>query len=223
MNKLLHTIGLVSIMALSACASPSTTPKPVDLNFAAMQAVPLSVGAVQVLNASAPSIAPKNLMLKNASPAAALERYAAQRLHAAGGQGTLNFTIQQASIVSREVVPTKTGSWIKDNVKLGNPTEHTVTMKVGINLTGRPGQPDMTSAFSMERKKTIPAEESLQQRDYEINQLIEYMVRDMDASIVKALNDNMHVVVGPGPLTFGNPMPMNDANNQVPVMLNNAR
>jgi len=219
MNRFL-ILCTASVLALSACASPSDTRPPVDLNFMQMSAVPLSVGTVQVLNASVPSAAPKNIALKNAAPEVALERYAAQRLKAAGGQGTLNFIIQQASITSQEVLPEGNG-W-KDKLELGKPTEHTVIMKVGIDLVGVPGQPEMKSAYSLERKLTVPAQASLEDRDWQINNLIASMVKDMDSSVLKGLNENMHVVIGPGPITFGNSMPINNPNNQIPVMLNNA-
>lgn len=220
MKQFLKIIGVVSVLALSACASPSTTPAPVDLNFSQMQPVDLNVGAVQVLNASVPNAAPKGIALRNASPAGALERYAARRLKAAGGAGTLNFVIQQATITSREVTPTG-GDWT-DNLNLGKPTEHTVTMRVGLNLTGT-GSPDMKSAYTLERKVTVSAGSSLAQRDYEINSLIQNMVRDMDAAVIRGLNENMRILVGPGPITFGTPMPMNDTANQLPVMIQNAQ
>ena len=114
-------LGVAAVLSLGACASPSTAPRAVDLNFTQMSPVPLNVGSVQVLNASAPSAQAKGIALKNASPVGALERYAARRLNAAGGAGTLNFVIQQASITSREVMPTG-GDWT-DNLQLGKPTE----------------------------------------------------------------------------------------------------
>lgn len=214
--RFLSTLGLVSALTLAACTSPSITPQPLDLTFSQMQGVDLSVGTVQVLNASQPNAAPKGIALKNASPAVALENYATQRLRAAGGEGTLNFIIQQATITSREVVPTG-GNWT-DNFHLGKPTEHTVTMRVGIDLKGR-SAPDMKSAYTLERKTTISAGASLAQRDYEINKLITDMVRDMDKAVIKGLNENMHIVLAPGPITFGDQMSVSDASKQLPTML----
>ncbi|HEY8963346.1 MAG TPA: hypothetical protein VIN59_02660 [Alphaproteobacteria bacterium] len=220
MNKFFKALSVVSILTLAACASPSTTPAPVDMSFSQMAPVGLNVAAVQVLNASAPSPTMKGMALTNTSPATALETYATRRLQAEGTQGTLNFTIQQATMRSREVAP-DAGNWT-DNMHLGKPTEHTVTMKVGLNLSGIPGITSMKSGYTLERKKTIPAGASLAQRDYEINTLIKSMVQDMDAAVMKGLSENMHIVAGPVPMTYGNAMPMNDAANQVPVMINNA-
>jgi len=219
MNRFL-ILSVASVLSLGACASPSTMPKAVDLNFTQMSPVPLNVGTVQVLNASAPSVQAKGVALRNASPAGALERYAAHRLNAAGRAGNLNFVIRQATITSREIMPTG-GDWT-DNLQLGKPTEHTVTMRVGLELSGT-GMPTMKSAYTLERKKTVSAGASLAQRDYEINSLIESMVRDLDAAVMKGLNENMHIVIGPSPMTFGTPMPMNDAASQIPVMLNGAQ
>jgi hypothetical protein len=200
MKKALLIMAAAAALLPAACAPTATATRPVDLSFAQMAPLELNVGAVQVVDQAAPG--PKGARVL---PAQALETYAARRLKAAGGEGTLHFIIQQASLTSAESPPA--GNWT-DAFRLSSPMEYTVTMRVGLDLDGRASQPNIRSAYTLERKKTLPAGTSLAGRDYELNTLIESMVHDIDQAVQTGLSQNMKVLLSPGPLTFGNPAPL---------------
>jgi hypothetical protein len=198
----LFTAALVALVPLAACTTTSTGPsRPVDFTFSYMEPISLNVGAVQVLDASDPN-APK---MSRVSPSQALQSYARRRLKAVGGEGTLNFVIQQASVSAAE--SQGTGDWT-EAFQLSKPMEYTVTMRVGLDLEGRTTRPNIRSAYTLERKKTLPAGASLADRDRELNKLIETMVRDMDQAVQTGLANNMRIMVTPGAITFGNPAPL---------------
>lgn len=184
----------VATVALSACAQTPKKMTPADLSFAQLQPLQISVNNVQIVNQAPATGNPR------VQPGAALERYARRRLHATGGDGVLNFVIQQASLQSAE--GELAGNWT-DAFQLSRPMEYTITMRVGLTLTGRAARPDVKSAFTLERKKTLPAGASLADRDLELNKLIEAMVRDTDPAVQRGLADNMKILVSPGAYTFG--------------------
>lgn len=198
MNR--HTLlALLAATALSGCAAATPATRPVDMTFSQMKPIALNVGAVQVINNTQPVKNPRVM------PAVALQNYARHRLDAVGGEGTLNFVIQQASLTEGQAETT--GDWT-EAFQLQRPIEYTLTMRVGLDLVGRTTQPNMTSAFTIERKKVLPAGSSLADRDSALNHLVEAMVYDMDKSVATGLSTSMKIVVAPGAITFGTPAPL---------------
>lgn len=201
----LMTAALVAIVPLAACTSTTskTPPQQPDLGFTQMQPLVLNVGAVKVLDQSTNPNA--RYFEGRVAPAAALSRYAKARLQAAGGEGTLNFIIQQATLTSSEAQGA--GNWT-DSFRISNPMEYTITMRVGLDLNGRTTQPNVKSAYTLERKKQLPAGVSLAERDRELNLLLADMVKSMDIAVERGLEDNMRIIVRPGAITFGQPEKM---------------
>lgn len=201
-RKTLLLIAVAAALPFAACAPVQKNTTPADLSFSQLQRLELNVGGVQVINQAQPTSNPR------VQPGAALARYANRRLQAVGGEGTLNFVIQQASLKSQE--GETAGDWT-DAFLLSKPMEYTVTMRVGLDLVGRSTRPDIRSAFTLERKKQLAAGASLADRDRELNKLIEAMVRDVDPAVQRALADNMKILVAKGPITFGyQPLPVNE-------------
>jgi|GEM_PF-2434180 len=201
-RKSLLMIAVAALMPMAACTTTPKNTTPADLSFQQLQRLDLNVGGVQVINNAGASDNPR------VQPGAALARYANRRLQAVGGEGTLNFVIEQASLSSKE--GETAGNWT-DAFLLSKPMEYTITMKVGLNLVGRSTRPDVKSAFTLERKKQLPEGSSLQDRDRELNKLIEAMVRDVDPAVQRALADNMKILVAKGPITFGaTALPINE-------------
>ncbi len=204
-RHLLMTAALLAILPVAACTATTSKapPQQADLSFSQMQPLSLNVGAVKVIdNFTSPDT---RYFEGRVSPASALARYAKARLQASGGEGTLNFVIQQASLTSSEAQGS--GTWT-DALQLSTSMEYTVTMRVGLDLTGRSTQPNVRSAYTLERKKTLPAGVSLSDRDRELNTLIADMVKSVDTAVERGIEDNMRIIVRPGPITFGTPAPM---------------
>ena len=181
-------------IALAGCASVATSAPGPDMTFSQYAPVDVNIGNIQVINNAAASANPR------VSPAVALNNYANRRLRAAGTNGTLVFEIQQASMTTREVP--NTGK-LAEAFTLANPIEYTVTMRVGLNATNRTTLPDVKSAFTLERKLTLPGGTSLADRDIQLNDLITGMIYDVDRAVGQNLGDNMQLLSTP--VTFGAP------------------
>lgn len=213
---LLTAVAAIALFPLAACSTASSTPpRTADLSFSQMQPLTLNVTQVQVIDQSTPVTTPANRTPMRASPSMALHRYVQQRLRASGGDGSLNFVIQQASITSAE--SEGSGTWT-DAFLLSKPMEYTVTMRVGLDLVNAKTRPNVRSAYTLERKKTLSAGASLADRDRELNLLIETMVRDMDKAVQTGLSSNMHVLVSPGAVTFGRPAPFAEPLDDMPMV-----
>ena len=200
-------LAFAAAIALAGCASVAPSAGNMNPTFSEYAPVQVNIGSIQVVNNTAPSSNPR------VSPAIDLQTYAQRRLQASGSEGTLTFDIQQASLVSREVQ--STGQWT-EAFSLANPIEYTVTMRVGLDATGRTGQPDVKAAFTLERKITLPGGTSLSDRDSQLNTLIIGMVGDVDKAVGQNLGDNMHLLTGQA--TFGlPPRPMAPVAPMAPV------
>jgi hypothetical protein len=204
-RTLLMTAALIATIPVAACTATTskTPPQQPDLSFSQMQPLVLNVGSVKVLDQSTSPNA--RYFEGRVAPAAALSRYAKARLQASGGEGTLNFIIQQATLTTSE--GQGAGDWT-DSFRISNPMEYTITMRVGLDLAGRTTQPNIKSAYTLERKKQLPAGVSLADRDRELNLLLADMVKSMDIAVERGLDDNMRIIVRPGPITFGQPEKM---------------
>lgn len=194
-RKLLLTAAVLALMPVAACSGISTPgPRPVDLSYTQLQPLSLNVGQVQVNN-MAPAGKTNNPSLE---PSPALERYARQRFQGNMGDGILNVNIEQASMRSAEVAPT--GDWT-EKFRLSKPIEYTVTMRVGLDLQGKANQPGVKSAYTLERKKTLPDNASLADRDREISDLIASMIRDLDGTLQNGVSQNMHILQYASPMS----------------------
>jgi len=172
----------------AACTSTSTNNLPrADLGFTQMAPVSLGVSKVQVTDSTGGGAQ----LNPRVSPVEALTRYANRRLKANGGEGTLNFIIQQASLTASEVP--NTGNWT-ENFQLSKPMEYVVTMRIGLDLVDRQTQPNVRSAYTLERKKQLPAGTSLAERDRQLNLMVEDMVKNVDDAVQAGLKNNMHLI-----------------------------
>ena len=106
---LLTTAALLALAApMAGCSTTPVGPASMpDMSFSQMQPVELNVSAVRVVDSSGNT--PTN---PRVSPVDALTRYANRRLQAVGGEGALNFVIQQASLTSADRERNMAGSAI---------------------------------------------------------------------------------------------------------------
>lgn len=212
-KHLMMAVALVALLPAAACTTaPQKGPvRRADMTFADMAPLNLNVGSVQVIDNSGAQ-AQQSLGNSRVSPQAALANYARRRLKAVGGEGTLGFVIQQATLVAKE--SEGTGTWT-DALQLSQPMEYLATMRIGLDLTGRSTQANVRSAYTLERKKILPAGTSLAERDRELNLLLADMVKSVDEAVYRGLSENLRVVVQPGPITFGQPAPLESSGSVV--------
>lgn len=180
---------------LAACTTTPNQPAVVDLSFRATPPLALNVGSVNITNSAGnQTVDTGGYGIKIMPPATAFENYARQRLVARGNAGFLNVDIQQAALTAQK--QPASGTW-KDNFSLGAPTEYTVNLRVGVTLTGT-GQPDIKSAYTLERKATVPANTAPAMREQDINALIATTILDMDQAITNGLENTMRITTSGG-------------------------
>lgn len=190
------TLLCTATATLASCATTVNTPAAVDLSFRATPPLALNVGSVNITNsAGTQKVDTGGYGIRITPPAQAFENYARARLVARGTAGFLNVDIQQAALTAQKLPAT--GTW-KDSFALGGtPTEYTLNLRVGITLTGT-GQPDIKSAYTMERKATIPAQTAPAMREQDINALIATTILDMDQAITAGLENTMRITTSGG-------------------------
>lgn len=191
----IKNIMLVGVAAISLAACTSTPPPrgpSADVTFTRMAPVALNVAIVDVLvrepSANQPPIAPFQV-----TPAQALKSYAERRLQAAGGRGSLNFIIEQATVKVDNVAP---DTKVEKAFAFNESQQYTVTMRIGLDLVDRGNLPTVRSAYTLERKITIPGHIGIGERDRQLNQFLVQMVEDMDVAVQRGLRDNMNIALG---------------------------
>jgi hypothetical protein len=132
-------------------------------------------------------------------PDLALKRYAETRLKAAGGQGTLHFVIEDASVFKDAMQsPNEMARW----VNVDNKERYTAVLSIGLyrDSTGSMAPGATGTRLKAERTLTIPANVSLDERDRHLQGFMAQMLTDIDRSVTAALTDTLKLsTVEPAP------------------------
>lgn len=132
-------------------------------------------------------------------PDLALKRYAETRLKAAGGQGTLHFVIEDASVFKDALQsPNEMARW----VNVDNKERYTAILSIGLyrDSVGSITPGATGTRLKAERTLTIPANVSLDERDRHLQGFMAQMLVDIDRSVTTALSDTLKLsTVEPAP------------------------
>lgn len=105
MKKLLAILGLLALAACEAAPAPQVLP---PISFSDKIPFRLAVSEIRVVeNYRAPLAAPNIDHQFPTPPTVALKTWASQRLQAAGGQGVLEFSIEDASVIENKLPRTE--------------------------------------------------------------------------------------------------------------------
>lgn len=105
-QKRTHGFGLLAAMAvmLAACTTPVQTPKFPEITFTHQPAIPMNVARVEVVTRyKAPFASPNVDHLFPVTPAAAVERWAKDRIKPVGASGVAQLVLHDASVTENSL------------------------------------------------------------------------------------------------------------------------
>jgi len=199
--KTLKSIASAALCAgfLTACAVQTQTSAP-DVNFLSGPRVMIDVSNVSVVdNYISPGAAPNVEHKHSLTPAALAQKWALERLHAAGSGGAATLTIQRAS-VTEEALPGKSGI---EGIVGDYPVAKYVA-RIAARLTVvKPGNvPGAISTYNAEvnvwSESSVLKNDNLNARDRTYNELMQKIAVQFDQSLTREIQRSM------GPLLLAN-------------------
>ncbi len=183
---------LGSVLALGACSSSSPEGKPLpDMTFAHVEPFSVNVASIEIENRYDPAIDAQDVSSSFPTPPdIALRRYAENRIHPAGSEGTLKFIIDDVNIHHSLVQPIGNfAGWL--GVKRKDLYE--VSMKIRLYTVSNDGAQSVHSILNMRRSIAIPQGYSLAEKEQEKFLFLESLMKDVDETVVRTLSEKMHL------------------------------
>jgi len=194
MKKSFLPLGLVSTaaaIALVSCAARDIAGNR-PISFGNRPALPLMVGAVNILQTYDPKANPADVSSRFVTPPhEAIREYAQTRLRGAQGADTLQFIIEDATVLTREIEQdSSTLKW----AGLGREDEYTVTVRVKVQKEGAGGLQGEGAIIRFRRTLVMPQSVSLVEREARQIRFLEQLIRDLDDSLTLSLRDSLKVL-----------------------------
>lgn len=193
---------VLAVSPIAACTSTSRDIKPLpSLTEQFTQPYYVNVSRVVVETKYSPLANPKDVSSTFPTPPdLALKTYAENRFKPAGGQGTLHFVIEDASVTKEDLKSTNSiARWVNAD----NRDRYTATIKIGLyrDVQGGFGTIGASGAqLKAERTLTIPDGISLDERDRHLQGFMATLLADIDRTAIGALSDTMKLsTVEPAP------------------------
>jgi hypothetical protein len=188
---------------LAACQNGPGRPTYPQLSYAHLAPIRLNVADVQVERVYAsPGTKPNVEQLFPVPPADAAERWARERLAAAGADGVATVKILQASVVEVALPRTQgmRGAFTTDQTE-----RYDGVLEVAVEVSSRTtGRRAMVSSRA-QRSRTVPEDITLNEREKVWFEMTEALMNDLNASLERQIYDNLGpFVVAPG--TSGAPV-----------------
>lgn len=178
-----------------ACTTPAGEGRPLPtMTFEHMPPFLVRTGSIDVENrydlASDPDDASASFQTP---PGEALQRYAARRLQAAGGEGVLKFVIEDAS-VHRSLE--QSGENITEWMGVDRKDVYDVTLKIRLYEVLGNGRHGADSVMNMRRSISIPQRYSLAKKEQEQLTFLEELMKDVDKAVTEVLGQKMGLGAG---------------------------
>ncbi len=174
--------GLVAL-ALAACQTPPPVQRLPELTFGHLDRLNLDVAAIEVVSEyRSPMKAPHVEHLFPTPPQTALERWAADRLEAAGRQGIARFVIQNAQATATPLAFDKglAGAFTKEQS-----VRYEASVEAFLEIVDERGFRKGFSSARASRTRTMPEDATLNERDKAWFELTEAVMQDFNAEIEK--------------------------------------
>jgi hypothetical protein len=174
--------GLVAL-ALAACQTPPPVQRLPELTFGHLDRLNLDVATIEVVSEyRSPMKAPHVEHLFPTPPQTALERWAADRLEAAGRQGIARFVIQNAQATATPLAFDKglAGAFTKEQS-----VRYEASVEAFLEIVDERGFRKGFSSARASRTRTMAEDASLNERDKAWFELTEAVMQDFNAEIEK--------------------------------------
>jgi len=183
-------LGLIAVLALAACAQEVTVQKFPEITFQHLGQLRLTVGSVEVVSKYKPTFAAPHVdHLFPTPPLKALQRWAGDRIKAAGGPMTARFVIYDASATETKL-PRDTS--IRGTFTKQQSERYTASVEVALEIRDARGVVKGHAMARARRSNTVREDASVSDRDRVWFELTDALVKDLDVEIEK--NIRRHLV-----------------------------
>ncbi|MEP4380042.1 MAG: hypothetical protein ABJ215_18280 [Alphaproteobacteria bacterium] len=185
----------LSGLLLAGCTAPSPAPRYPELTFTHLPPIRLDAASLEIVEAfKSPFAAPNVEHLMPVSPAAAMRRWAQDRLKPVGKGGRIVFTIADAGVTETTLAPTPgvRGVVTKDQSERYD-AKLIVSISVDVGDNRRRGE---VGAEAM-RSRTVVEGISLNEREKIWFEMTEGLVMDMDGELETAIRSFLQLFLVP--------------------------
>lgn len=178
----------VATMVLGACASGPGRPVFPELSYAHLAPIPLNVADIQIERVYAsPGVKPNVEQLFPVRPADAAERWARERLQAAGAEGVAVVKILNASVVE---VPLPRTTGLRGAFTTDQSERYDGVLEVQIDASSRVRGATASVKSRAQRSRSVAEDVTLNDRDKVWFEMTEALMNDLNASLERQIYDN---------------------------------
>lgn len=171
---------------LAGCNTPPERYEFPELTYAHLPPIRLDVAVVDVVDSYHPPMAEPNVEhLFPVPPARAMERWARDRLVAAGNNGAALFTILRADVIE---VPLERTTGIKGVFTSDQSYRYDASMEIRLDAENTSGLRRGTITAQARRSQTVAEDMSLNQRERLWFEMTELLMRDIGVEIEKNID-----------------------------------
>lgn len=172
------------------CNAPPP-PEPVipELTYSHLTPFRMAVTAREIIDAYRPPLQSPNVdHMAPLKPAAALTRWAEDRLVAGGGDGLLRVTIIEGAITEK---PAEVNSDLESSFTTEIVADVTATVAMRLEIVDINGNILGTAEANARRTRSLPEGLNLMQRDVFLFELVEAVMKDFDGAMTARINQYM--------------------------------
>jgi hypothetical protein len=205
MKRIPVLAAFAALALLTSCESGPPRPAYPDLSYAHLAPIMLNVADVQVVREYvSPGTRPNVEQMFPAVPAAVAERWARDRLRAAGREGVATVRIVNASVV--EVALPRTGG-VRGAVTTDQSERYDAVLEISVEASRRSdGRRAMVSSRA-QRSRTVPEDITLNDREKVWFEMTEALMNDINAALERQIYDNFGDFVLRGAAPMSGPAP----------------
>lgn len=175
----------LSGLILAGCTAPSPAPRYPELTFTHLPPIRLDAATLEVVDGfKSPFAAPNVEHLMPVSPAAAMRRWAQDRLRPVGNGGRIVFTIVEAGVTETSLAPTP---GVRGVVTKDQSERYDAKLQVRISVDGGDNRRRGDVSADAMRSRTVIEGISLNEREKIWFQMTEDLVTDMNGELETAI------------------------------------
>ncbi|MSP68314.1 MAG: hypothetical protein EXQ96_09560 [Alphaproteobacteria bacterium] len=179
---------VLALLVLAACATQGPTVYP-EISFADKGPITVAVARIEIEDAYvSPQVSPNVEHLFPVVPAAAMRKWAKDRLRAGGGEGSARFVIVDAKVAETKL---KRDEGLRGAVTIQSSERYDGRIEGRLEIYDATGARVGFADTVAVRTRTVAENASLAERDQAFYEMTRNMMIDFDASLEKTLRDNL--------------------------------